>query len=146
MCYHVLTQRGIVISHATVHRVTNIKKMTADVRYTFQNFDEAMQPRIKSCSEDGYIGDKPNPDHREDLIDYDSNFHKEFERIYNSDEIPEADDEEYTPDVLDDTYLNMELYLPRDGKVPEIARIVQRLRDKYSISIVTANDNLIVDS
>ena len=74
MCYHVLTQRVTVISRSTVRRVTNIEKTTAEVKYTFQKFDEAMQKKIKICSEDGYIEDKLNPDHWADLIENDSNF------------------------------------------------------------------------
>ena len=66
-----------------------------------------MQKKMKTCSEGGYIGDKPNPNHWADLIDNDSDFREEFEHIYNNDKIPEADDEYYTPDVLYDTYLNM---------------------------------------
>ena len=62
-----------------------------------------MQKKMKSCSEDGYIGDKPNSDHWADLIDNNRKFREEFERIYNNYEIPEADNEEYTPDVLDNT-------------------------------------------
>ena len=78
MCYHILTQRGTVISRSTVHRVTNIEKTTAEVKYTFQTLDEAMQKKMKICSEDGYIGDKPNPDHWSDLIENDSDFREEF--------------------------------------------------------------------
>ena len=103
MCYHVLTQTGTVISRSTFQRVTNIEKMTAEVKYKFQKFDEAMQSKIKSYSEDGYIVDKTNPNHWADLIENDSDFHEEFERIYNNDEIPEAGDEDYTPGVLDNT-------------------------------------------
>ena len=145
MCYHVLTQRGTVISRSTVQRVTNIEKTTAEVKDMFQKFDEAMQKKTKICSEDGYIGDKPNTYHWTDLIENDSNFRKEFECIYNNDEIPEADDEEYTPDVLDGTYLNMEVALPRYGEGPEISRVVKCLRDKDGITIGTANDNPILD-
>ena len=101
---------------------------------------------MKSFSEDGYIGDKPNPDHWADLIENDSDSREEFERIKNNDEIPEANYEYYTPDVLDDTYLNMEVALPRDGKGPELDRVVKRLRDKDGIPIGTANDNSILDS
>ena len=96
-----------MISHSTVQRVTNIKKTTAEVQDTFQKLDEAIQNIIESFCGDGYIWDKPNHDHWEDIIENDSSFCKKIERIYNNDEIPEADDEEYTPDVLDDTYLNM---------------------------------------
>ena len=69
----------------------------------FQNFNEAMQQRMKIRSENGYIRDRPNPDHWIDLIQNNSDFCEEFERIYNNDEIPEAGDEDYTHDVLDDT-------------------------------------------
>ena len=74
MCYHVSTQRGTVLSCSTVERVTNIEKMTADVKYTFQHFDEAMKKKMKICSEDGYIRDKPNPDRWADLIENNNNF------------------------------------------------------------------------
>ena len=69
----------------------------------FQKSNEAMQKKMKICSKDGYIEDKPNPNHWEDLIENDSNFCEEFERIYNNDVIPEDDDENYTPDVIDNT-------------------------------------------
>ena len=81
MCYHILTQRGTVISRSTVHRVTNIEKTTVEVWDTFQEFDEAMQKRMKICSEDGYIGDNPKPNHWADLIDNNSDFREEFESI-----------------------------------------------------------------
>ena len=74
MFYHVLTQRGTVISSSIVQRVTNTEKTTAEVKDTFQKFDEAMQNKMKICSEDGYIGDKPNPDYWADLIENDIDF------------------------------------------------------------------------
>ena len=98
------------------------------------------------CNEDGYIGDKPNPNHWEDLINNDSDFHEEFERIYNNDEIPEADDEDYIPDILDDTYLNMEVAFPWDGKGLDSARVFKRLQEKYGIPIGTASDKPILES
>ena len=55
--------------------------MTAEVKYTFQKFDEAMQSKIKSYGEDGYIVDKTNPNHWADLVENDRDIRKEFERI-----------------------------------------------------------------
>ena len=63
MCYHLLTQSVTVILRSTIQTVTNIKKTTAEVKDTYQKFDKAMQKKMKICSEDGYIRDKPNPDH-----------------------------------------------------------------------------------
>ena len=99
---------------------------------------------MKSCSDSGYIGDKPNPEHWADLLENESDFRDEFERVFNNEEIPEAN--EITPDTLDDTYLKMEVALPRDGEGPELARVVKRLRDKGSIPIGTANGNPILGS
>ena len=73
-------------------------------------------------------------------------FCEEFERIYNNDEIPEADDEDYTPDGLDNTYWNTEVAFPRYGEGPEIARVVKSLREKDGIPIGTANYNPILES
>ena len=55
---------------------------------------------MKSCQEINYIGDKPNPEHWADLLDNDEDFREEFERVFNSDDVMEADD--VTPDTLDD--------------------------------------------
>ena len=70
-----------------------------------------------------YVGDKPNPNDWAEYIDNDEDFKEEFLRIYNDNTIPEADD--YSPDVLDDTYLNMDVALPRDDDGPEFARVTK---------------------
>ena len=44
---------------------------------------------------------------------FDPKFVKEFGRTINDPAIKEAD-QEFTPDSFDDTYLNMELALPRE--------------------------------
>ncbi|KAI2498409.1 Reverse transcriptase (RNA-dependent DNA polymerase) [Fragilaria crotonensis] len=55
-------------------------------------------------------------------------------------------DTEFTPDAYDDTYLNMELALPRQGAEVQFGRVVKRLRDKDGIPIGTAHDNPILDT
>ena len=48
-------------------------------------------------------------------MEFDPDFNAEFNRIDSDDAIKEAD-EEFTPEVFDNTYLKMELALPRgDG-------------------------------
>ena len=143
MCYHVLTQRGTVISRSTVQRVTNLEKTTASVKDTFIKFDELIHDKLKNVHR-GYIGDKPNPDDWADLIEDDEDFREEFQKVYNNKDIPEADD--YTPEVLEDTYVNMEVVLPRDSEGPQFAKVTKRLRDANGIPIGTANDNPILDT
>ena len=90
------------------------------------------------------MDDKPNPEDWSGLLDGDDDFREEFQNIFNNNNIPEADD--FTPEVLKDTYLNMELALPRNSEGPEFARVTKRLRDTNGIPIGTANDNPILDT
>ena len=143
MCYQVLTQAGTVVARSTVQRVTNLELSTSSVKDTFRIFDEKVGKRFNT-SERGYIGNKPDPVDWADMIDNDPDFAEAFQRIYNDDDIPEADD--HTPEVLDDIYLNMELALPCDNKGPEYACVTKRLRDANGLPIGTANDNPILDT
>ena len=52
----------------------------------------------------------------------------------------------FTPDVLDDTYLNMELSLRRSCGEVEFACVLKGLRDKDGLLIGTPNDNPILDT
>ena len=143
MCYHVLTQNGHVVSRSTVQRVTELEKSTTATKDIFDKFNSFISSKLKSIDR-GYSGDKPNPKDWADLLEEDEDFREEFEKIFNNKDIPEADD--FTPEVLEDTYLNMELVLPRDSEGPEFARVTKRLKDANGIPIGTANDNPILDS
>ena len=143
MCYHILTQKGTVLSRSTVQRVTNLEKSTTTVKDMFNKFDENIRIKLKSIDR-GYVGDKPDPKDWADLIEEDEDFREEFERVYNNKDIPEADD--HTPEVLDDTYVNMEIALPREEGGPQYAKVTKRLRDANGIPIGTSNDNPILDT
>ena len=143
MCYNILTQRGSVISRSTVQRVTNLEMNTREIKETFVKFDVEIHRRLKS-DERGYNGDKPNPEDWSDLLEEDAEFREEFAKVFNNNDIPESD--EYTPEVLEDTYLKMEVALPRDDTGPEFARVTTRLRDANGIPIGMANDNPILDT
>ena len=59
--------------------------------------------------------------------------------------MPEAD-ADFTQYVFDDTYLNMELVIPRDGYGPDFAKVMKRLRDKDRLPIDRAHNNQILDT
>ena len=143
MCYYILTQNGTVISRSTVQRVTNLELQERSVKETFVKFDAEIHRRLKA-DDRGYEGSKPNPQDWADMMEEDPDFKKEFTRLFSNIDIPEAD--EYTPDVLEDTYLNMEIALPRDGDSSQFARVTKRLRDANGIPIGTAHDNPLLDS
>ena len=145
MCYHVLTQKGSIVSRSTVQRVTHLELQTETVRDTFKEFDDRIRKKFKMANR-GYDGSKPNPEDWADLFDNDPLFDEEFRKVYNNMDIPEADDVEFTPETMNDTYLNMEVALPKDGSGPEMARVTKRLRDRNGIPIGVAHENPLLDT
>ena len=143
MTYHVLTKKGTVLSRSTVQRVTTLELSTENVKKIFTEFDASIDAKFKS-KPSSFQGDKPNPEDWADLFSEDQDFVDEFRKIFNDNSIKEAD--EYTEETLDDTYLNMEIALPRDSEGPEYAKVTKRLRDANGIPIGTANDNPMLDT
>ncbi len=146
MSYWVLTQTGTVISRTTVQRVTNLEKETDETKASIKEFDAEISRRFKEEEDLTYDGAKPNPEDWSEYLEHDPDFQEEFDNIVNDPTVPEADDG-FTPDVFDDTYLNMELAIPRDGDDgPEFAKVTKRLRDKDGLPIGKANNNPILDT
>ena len=123
--------------------MTNLEKQTKEIKEMFVKFDVEIHRRLKA-DDRGYSGDKPKPEDWADLIEEDPEFVEEFAKVSNNKDIPESDD--YIPEVLNDTYLNIEVALPRDGDGPEFAKVTKRLRDANGIPIGTANDNPLLDT
>jgi hypothetical protein len=147
MSFWVLTGTGKVLSRTTVQRVTNLETKTDDNKNRMQAFTASITERIGA--NDLVVQDEIGH-HVIDVDDwddpaYDTEFVQEFGRTINDPAIKEAD-QDFTPDIFDDTYLNMELALPRDGGEVQFARVVKRLRDKDGLPIGTAHDNPIMDS
>ena len=76
---------------------------------------------------------------------FNKEFVEEFGRTINDRTLKEAD-QDFTPDTYDDTYLNMELALLRDGAEVQFGHVVDRLRDKDGLPIGTAHNNPILDT
>jgi hypothetical protein len=145
MSYWVLTRTGTVISRTTVQRITNLEKETTELKEAIQEFDIEINRRLKEEDDPTYDGSKPNPEDWSEYLESDPDFQEEFDNISSDPTVPEADDA-FTPDVFDDTYLHMELAVPRDGEGPEFARVTKRLRDKNGLPIGVANTNPILDT
>jgi Reverse transcriptase (RNA-dependent DNA polymerase) len=146
MSYWILTQNGRVLSRTTVQRVTNLELQTAENKARTDEFDRTIRERLKAV--DYFIQDgdgKITPGDWGDSKEFDPEFQEEFNSVVSDEILPEAD-AEFTPDIYDDTYVNMELALPRSGGEVEFARVTKRLRDKDGLPIGTANDNPILDT
>ena len=125
MSYYVLTGKCTVMSRTTVQRVTNLEPQVNRNKVLYKEFDEEVRQILGEEEPQKDIGDKPSPEDWAEFMEFDEDFQEEFSNIICNDDIKEAD-EEFTPEVFDDTYLNMELALPSgDGAKPAFARVTK---------------------
>ena len=80
-----------------------------------------------------------------DPIDEDSDFKEDFYKVFHNTDIPQSDDNT-SPDILDDSYANMEIALARGKDGPQFTRVTKRLRDTNGVPIGTANNKPILDT
>ncbi len=146
MSFWVLTSTGKVLSRTTVQRVTNLELQVDENKQKCTAFTTAIDQQVggNDLAPHDEIGQLINNDDWEDP-EFDDAFMEEFGTAINDPRLNEADTD-FTPDMYDDTYLNMELALPRDGAEVQFGRVVKRLRDKDGLPIGTANDNPILDT
>ena len=143
MCYYVLSKSGKVVSRSSVWRATNLELNIEATKAIFDEFDE----RIKQIVKDDNFpvdGDKPDPEMWADLAENDADFNEEFFKVYGDDEVKEADD--FSPEIMDHGYLNMELALPRGEEEPAFARVTKRMKDENGNPIGRAHQNPILDT
>lgn len=120
-----------MLSRTTVQQVTNSELETAENKARTNKFDQAIS--------------KVTPGDWGDSNEFDPEFQEEFDKVVPIKMLPEADSE-FTPYIYDDTFLNMELALPRNGGEFEFERVTNRLWDKDGLPIGTANDKPILDT
>ena len=125
--------------------VTNLERQAEDVVNSCCAFDSAVAPRVGDPDYHDPDGNgKSNTSNWEHGTAFDDEFNEEIHKVISDDKLPEADDT-FAPDMYDDTYVNMELALPRGGGEVELGRGSKRLRDKDGLKIGTAKDNPILD-
>ena len=145
MCYYILLPNGSVVSRSTVWCITELEKMTESTQAYIKEYDEKLDEYLGDKRKfPPMTGDKPDPEMWADLMEDDPDFREEFYRVYNSDDVKEAD--EATPGVDDGFYLNMELALPRDADGPSFARVKKRMKDADGNPVGTFNKNPILDT
>ena len=121
MSYWILTEAGRVIARTTVQHITNLELTTDKVKQRCTQYDQRVAEVLSDANHIIPHGEDKDPD-----------FVNEFNNVVSDDQVPEEDDN-FTPDVFDDTYLRMEIALPRGGGDQEdvqFAKVTKRLRDK----------------
>ena len=143
MTFHVLPISGIPITAGTVQRMTELEKQTDANKERMQEFSEKIANKFK---ESHLLSgkDRPSLEDWEDLLEDDEDFAAEFNRLFDNEDVPEADDK-FDPDSYDH-YLNMEITVDQGGEHPQLARVTKRLRDHNGNPVGTANDNPILDT
>jgi len=143
MCYWVLAPNGQVVARSSVWRVTNLEQSTDEVKARCMEHDQ-MVSNLPRANDFPVQGDKPDPEQWADLMAMDDDFREEFFQTYADKNIKEADD--YSPEVLDSMFINMELALPRGDDGPTLARVRKRLKDNDGKPIGIAHKNPILDT
>ena len=142
MSYWVLTSTCQVVSRVLVSRVTNLEQQTDEVQQQQGDFSKLIAPKLGN--EEYSTGENTKPGDWYEDLDHDPDFQEEFNKVWGDEHVKNADDS-FTPDVFDDTYLNMELTLPyKEGQ--SWAKVTKRLRDANGLPIGTANENPLLDS
>lgn len=80
--------------------------------------------------------------------DADQHFIDKFDSAISDEKIPE-EDQEFTPDIFDNTYLSKEIALPRgagDSEDIHYGKVTKRLRDAEGKPIGMANENPLLDT
>ena len=76
-------------------------------------------------------------------MEEDTDFAEELKRVFNNDNIPEVF--YFTPEVLEDTYVDIQISLRRDGEGKKFVKVKKCLRYENGIPIGTHHDNPMLD-
>lgn len=149
MSYWILTPAGRVVSRTTVQRITNLEQGTDEVKQRMKEFDERIRELLKDHN---HViqgdGDRQLQDWNDYTEDPDQAFVDDFDRAISDERIAE-EDQGFTPDTFDDSYVNKEIALPRgagDGEDVHYGRVTKRLRDADGKPIGMANENPMLDT
>jgi hypothetical protein len=145
MIYYVLKANGQVLPRTTVSRVTNLEQQTTEVEDSMAEFTKSVEARLNDANFTIDIGAKTEPEDWS-LTSYenDEDWIAEFNAVVADETVPE---EEGTYDISTDTYVNMEITLPRniDGS-PMVGRVTKRAKNDDGKPIGTAHSNPLLDS
>ena len=73
------------------------------------------------------------------MLEEDTNFAEEFYRVFDNADILEAD--YFTPKLLEEKYVDMEIALPIDGEGPKFVKVKKPLWDANGIPIGRYHEN-----
>ena len=126
MSYWILNIKGNVISRTTVSWVTNLEMQEDLNKSRISEFDATIKDRLNDDTHLIVEGGKMQPfDWADYPMEDDPDFRDEFLNVVSNEEVKDADGS-FTPEVYDNTYLNMELSISHGGEAtPQYAKVTK---------------------
>jgi len=148
MSYWILPESGIPVSATTVQRMTNDERSTDEMRRRMTQYEDKLKVLFDAPSATISSGLQNVDSSR--IIDPDNEdpeFFEEFMRTIDDTTLRHADNKQPEAEVTADTYLGMELAMPR-GDVGEMvhATVKRRLMDEEGLPAGRASSNPLLDS
>ena len=144
LCSYVLQAKGSVVSRSSVQRITAVEKLDPSMQSNIKAYDDELNKYLGERKFPIGDEDKPNPENWADLIENDEDFRQEFYQVYDDDGLSET--EEFTPEIADSMYVNMEIALPREGYGDMFATVKGRTKDTDGKPVGIAHKNPILDT
>ena len=141
MNYWVLHESGIPVSKTTVKRITEVERGFEVNKDILKSFYAEVSEKFKNrkISVDGSI----NPKEWKELVDNDKALLLESLNFFHNPDVSDADD--FSPDSFDGCF-NMDIAMKRGGGEPQLAKVVNQMKDNEGNPIIMANKNLILDT
>ena len=115
MSYWLIPSNGTVVSKMTVSRVTNIEAQTDKNTARATAFCKVLQKHLNANAHVMVERGKGEPkDFSGNHFNRYPDFDQEFSHVITNEEVPE-DDDNFSPDVYDDTYISMDLSVSKRG-------------------------------
>ena len=147
MSYWILPASGIPVSATTFQMLTHLEKENDEWKTRTKTFDDKIEARLEAQSaEISKVRDEHRVEVILDLDNEDPEFLDNFNRFINNETVKDIDETHSNSDALD-TYLNMEVGLPRGGD-NSLKRAHVKLchKDESGDPIGEANNNPLLDS
>jgi hypothetical protein len=145
----IFTFAGRDVFRTTMQRITNLEQGTSKVKERMKEYSERIKVLMKDKNHVIHGDGKRQLQDWDDYTDdHDEAFGDKYNNAISDKTIPDAN-EELTPDVFDNTFLNKEIAIARgagDSEDVQYGRETKRLRDAEGQPIGTANDKPLLDT
>ena len=148
MPYWILPGSGIPISCVTVQKLTYLAQQTIEWKEHMEDFSRGLEDKFNAKTSTISVSD--DPDVQNNIFDINNEspeFIEEYNRVIDNSAVLYAEDELQDEPQMEESYLNMELGIRRNGESDMInATVKRRAVDSDGLPVGQYNDNPLLDS